>query len=122
MYNEREKNTFEMHLADEHFEKIKSGEKTVEIRLFDEKRKNIKVGDCIVFCRGDGRDECVSTTVVALHRFKSFQELFSSELFHKIGFGDMTYEEAATIMYKYYTQSQEQKYGVLGIEINRVGL
>ncbi len=43
----------EMHLADEPFEKIKSGEKTVEIRLYDEKRKAIKIGNGIVFYKGD---------------------------------------------------------------------
>ena len=31
------------------FEMIKSGEKTIEIRLFDEKRQQIKAGDKIVF-------------------------------------------------------------------------
>ena len=31
------------------FEMIKSGKKTIELRLYDEKRRKIKVGDEIIF-------------------------------------------------------------------------
>lgn len=39
----------EMKLLEDPFEQIKSGAKTVEIRLFDEKRKVLRVGDIIEF-------------------------------------------------------------------------
>lgn len=117
--NVREKDAMEMRLADEPFEKIESGEKTVEIRLYDEKRKNIKVGDNIVFYRGDSRDEWIATTVLALHRFGSFAELFASEFFPKTGCGDMTPDNAAESMYRYYTREQEKEFGVLAIEVKR---
>lgn len=35
------------------FEKIKSGSKTIEMRLFDEKRQRISVGDFIEFSSAD---------------------------------------------------------------------
>ena len=38
-----------MKLNKEPFEKIKSGEKTIELRLYDEKRRKIKAGDTICF-------------------------------------------------------------------------
>ena len=38
-----------MKLDAEPFEKIKNGSKTVELRLFDEKRQKIKPGDIIEF-------------------------------------------------------------------------
>lgn len=107
----------EMRLADEPFEKIKSGEKTVEIRLYDEKRQKIKIGDTITFYSLHDSSESVTATVTALHRFNTFKELFSSELFSKTGCGNVTVDQATTSMYNYYTKEQELGYGVLGIEL-----
>ncbi len=107
----------EMHLADEPFELIKSGEKTVEIRLYDEKRKKIKVGDTLLFFRGDGKTEFIKATVVGLYTFNSFRELFASDMFSKTGSGILTVGGATESMYRYYTQEQEKKYGVLAIEL-----
>ena len=44
----------EMKLDKEPFEKIKSGEKTIELSLYDEKRRKIREGDIIVFICRDG--------------------------------------------------------------------
>ena len=38
-----------MHLDNYYFEKIKAGTKTIEVRLNDEKRRELKVGDIITF-------------------------------------------------------------------------
>lgn len=38
-----------MSLQSEPFEKIRDGKKTIELRLFDEKRKTIQLGDSIEF-------------------------------------------------------------------------
>ena len=59
------------------FEMIKSGEKTIELRLFDEKRQQVKVGDKIIFINTT-TGETLNRTVVKLHRFDSFEELYKS--------------------------------------------
>lgn len=102
-----------MHLEEEPFVKIASGKKTVEIRLYDEKRREIEVGDTIEFFYGE---KSLLTRVVSLSRFKSFFDLFVA-LPEKSGTGGMSAEDAAKSMYRYYTAEQETKYGVLGIEI-----
>ena len=107
----------DMRLADEPFEKIWREEKTVEIRLNDEKRRQINIGDKIFFHRLSEESNIIIATVTALHRFDTFRKLFSLALFLKTGSADMSADEAAQSMYKYYTAEQEQKYGVLGIEI-----
>ena len=35
-----------MHLDEQYFRKIVSGVKTIEMRLYDERRRAIRVGDC----------------------------------------------------------------------------
>ena len=108
--NVRIKDAVEMHLAEEPFEKIKRREKTVEIRLFDEKRKAIKIGEKVVFYKGEEKDEWIVANVIGLHRFERFVDLFQSDLFGKTGSGNMSLQEAADSMYKYYTKEQEQDY------------
>lgn len=111
------KNIYNMRLADEPFEKIGREEKTIEIRLYDDKRKKIKAGDKIVFRPLSDESNVIITTVKALHRFNTFQELFSSDLFPKTGCGELSVDSATEYMYKFYSKVQEKEFGVLGIEI-----
>lgn len=105
-----------MRLAVEPFRMIKSGEKTVEVRLYDEKRQGIKCGDFIEFTCTDGGDT-LTVKVKGVRRFNTFVELYESDLFDKTGSQGYTPEQAALSMYKYYTPEQEKQYGVLAIEI-----
>lgn len=107
--------SIEMNLAGEPFEMIKCGIKTVEIRLYDEKRRQIKIGDKITFYRSGDKPDSITATVEALYRFDSFKEVFLSELFPNTGCGNLTVEEAVESMYRYYTKQQERQYGVLCI-------
>lgn len=67
-----------MKLNRDPFEKIKSGSKTIEMRLFDEKRQRITIGDFIEFSSADNLPEKIQTRVTALHRFSGFEELYSA--------------------------------------------
>ena len=104
-----------MNLNDRPFEMIKNGEKTIELRLYDEKRRKINVGDTICFKSGK---EKITATVKALHIFRSFEELYAALPLDKCGY---TADELATAspddMLEYYTKEQIEKYGVVGIEI-----
>lgn len=107
----------EMTLNDEPFKQIDDGIKTVEIRLNDEKRQRLQVGDIIQFIRKDNIEDHLRAKVVALHKFTSFKQLFSSDLTHKTGFAGYTIEKAIDKMHEYYDETNENKYGVLAIEI-----
>ena len=52
-----------MKLDPQPFESIKSGEKTIELRLFDEKRQLINVGDTIVFTDTQNESNVIYTRV-----------------------------------------------------------
>ena len=106
-----------MSLNKEAFEQIKKGEKTVEIRLFDEKRRLVQVGDIIYFSLLGDLAQKIKTKVLALHPFSNFSALFSTDLLEKGGFAGYTIAESVECMYTYYLPENEEKYGVLGIEI-----
>ena len=103
-------------LNDKPFEAIKSGYKKIEIRLFDEKRQKIKVGDNIEFSKRDNSEEKILVAVKALHIFNSFQQLYQA--FDK---SDLGYRKEETADYRdmqeYYSLEQQHRYGVVGIEI-----
>jgi ASC-1-like (ASCH) protein len=107
--------TMKLHPAP--FAMIASGRKTVELRLNDEKRRCISVGDVIEFTRTD-REEKLSCRVVGLHPFPTFGELYSHFPLTAIGYAEEDVAHASpSDMDAYYTKEQQEKYGVLGIEL-----
>jgi len=101
------------------FEMIKSGEKTIELRLYDEKRQKIKVGDKILFT-DNATGETLNATVVKLHRFNSFEELYKSLPLLKCGYTEENVDNAKpSDMEQYYPLEEQKKYGVIGIELCR---
>ena len=107
-----------MKLKNEPFMSIKNGLKTIEMRLFDEKRKQIKVGDTIEFTNIVSLEK-LKVKVINLHKFKNFEELYSH--FNKTQLGYKQTENASpNDMNQYYTNEDIEKYGVLGIEIKTI--
>lgn len=100
------------------FELIKNGSKTIELRLCDEKRQMINVGDTITFeNRSDG--DKIIVKVIALHKYPSFEELYKH--FNKVSIGYKEDEEAnPKDMELYYSSEEQSKYGVVGIEMELI--
>lgn len=112
----------EMSLRPKPFEAIASGRKTYELRLHDEKRRLIRVGDEILFtCTADERT--VLTRVVGLHPFADFAKLYASLPLLECGYTPENVERAdPKDMEAYYPPEKQAASGVLGIEISRVRL
>ena len=106
-----------MNLYPEPFEMIRSGQKTIELRLNDEKWHMIKVGDRIEFTQTETGEKMIAE-VTALHEFESFAELYRELPLLKCGYTKADIAAAKPEdMDLYYTPEQQNKYGVLGIEI-----
>lgn len=100
------------------FEKISSGQKTIELRLFDEKRQRIRPGDTIIFSNIADSAATVSVTVLNLLCFRNFKELFASLPLDKCGYAEAEVHSASVSdMNIYYSEEEQQRYGVVGIEI-----
>jgi len=104
-----------MKLNEEPFEKIKNGTKTVEFRLYDEKRKQIKVGDKIEFSRLPELQEILLVDVLELYQEKTFEELFK-KLYKE---SEEEIKKKVQGMYEIYSPEKEKQYGVLGIRIKK---
>ena len=108
----------ELRLNNEPFQKIQSGTKTIEMRLYDVKRKLIKENDIIEFTNRS-TNEKIRTKVFKLHLYPSFDELYKD--FDNISLG---YEENdikdSKDMEIYYSKEEQCKYGVVGIQIELI--
>ena len=111
----------QMKLKSEPFCKIKSGSKTIELRLNDEKRQRVQVGDFIEFTMLDDAAQKLTVRVTALHHFNSFAELYAALPKEKLGYApDKTPDPDH--MDAYYPREKQEEYGVLGIELRLTNL
>ena len=109
---------FTMKLNSSPFEMIEAGKKTIELRLYDEKRRKISIGDMIRFILVDDESKELHVKVKELYIFPSFEELYKALPLTECGYTPDTVKNASpNDMQKYYTPEQERKYGVLGIKI-----
>ena len=65
-----------MKLNESPFERIKDGTKTIEFRLYDEKRRQIKIGDQIEFSKLPELQETILVDVLELYIEPTFEKLF----------------------------------------------
>ena len=106
---------YTMNLAPSPFKVIAEGKKTVEMRLYDERRVGIRVGDEIEFENIETHQK-ILCKVINLTRFQNFFELYSH--FDKSILGYAENEVAnPDDMYQYYSPDMIAKYGVVAIEI-----
>lgn len=108
-----------MHLDPDAFERMEDEQKTVELRLYDEKRRRIQAGDVIRFESTDDDTDVLFARVTGMRFFASFDKLYRALPLDACGYAP---EELATAsprdMDKYYSPEAQQKWGVVGIELS----
>lgn len=99
------------------FNSIKSGKKTVEVRLNDEKRRKISIGDSIKFTKVPESNETLTVEVLKLKEFPTFKELYETipaKDFDTVGDRiDLMLQQT----YAIYSPEQEIEWGTLAITI-----
>ena len=110
----------EMSLRPGPFGKIATGAKRYELRLHDEKRRLISVGDTITFTCTDGRRR-VHTRVISLHPFDSFAALYEALPMTECGYAPGAVADPHD-MEAYYPPEKQAQYGVLAIRVERIRL
>ena len=110
--------THYMNLQPQPFSMIACGKKTIELRLWDEKRQQISVGDILIFTNNADSSATLQCKVKALHIFPDFGELYRALPLLQCGYlTDELTTAAPEDMEAYYSKKQQEKYGVVGIEL-----
>lgn len=104
-----------MKLNPEPFEKIISGKKIIELRLFDDKRQAVEIGDKIIFTNTGNTNRTLQVEVTSIVQAQTFKDLFKIVSLAGCGYDE---EEICDInypdMFEYYSWGKQQKYGVVG--------
>lgn len=106
-----------MKLQDKYFDMIVDGSKIYEIRLNDDKRRQISVGDRIEFQKMSDLAQTVRVQVADLLHFTSFEEMAKSLPLEKVGFASESLDEVVGIYHQFYAVQDEQTCGVLAIKV-----
>jgi ASC-1-like (ASCH) protein len=105
----------QMGLYGEYFNSIKDGKKMVEVRLNDDKRRRIKVGDTIEFIAVPENNETLRVQVAELRKYSTFKDMYEDIPFVQFDCEDWTMEEMIKGTYEIYTPEQEKQWGTLAI-------
>lgn len=109
-----------MKLNEEPFNKIKSGSKIYELRLYDEKRRRLKLGDFIEFTKRGSEEKCI-VQVIDIKVFRSFSDLYAALPLIQCGYSALELKNASPAdMNKYYSEADQLRYGVVAIEIKLI--
>ena len=109
-----------MKLQPKYYNFILNGTKRIEIRLFDEKRRKINIGDVIKFKNEQNLDESFKVKVIGLLRYNSFDDMFKDYDISILSDKSMTKEELKNVLEEFYTKDEQEKYGVIGIRIELI--
>lgn len=110
----------EMKLQDKYYNFILNGTKRIEIRLNDDKRQKIKIGDTITFLKEPLLNECFDAKVVNLLKYNSFEEMFKDFDISILADESMTKKELLETLETFYTKEKQKEYEVLGILIELI--
>ena len=109
---------FTMSVRHKYFELIKSGQKDIELRAYDEKRKKMKAGDKFLLFDAENPDEYIICEILNMHVAPDFESLFKNLDIKRSGFRDI--DELMDVITKFVSRAELQREQVVGIEIKRV--
>ena len=107
-------------LQPKYFDYINNGTKRIELRLYDEKRQKINIGDTIIFQKEPELVTTMQVKVIGLLRYNTFEELFDDFDIEIMADKEMTKQELLNVLEEFYTLEKQNQYGVLGIRIERI--
>ncbi len=107
------------HLEKDIFEIVKNGTKNIEVRLNDEKRKKLKVGDTLIFFKRPLDDETIKATITDLKYYKNFSDLLEHYNMEDLYMKDYSKEEFLKLLEQFYGEKEQEKYGVVVIHFKK---
>ncbi len=104
-----------MKLLKQPYNEIKAGRKNAEMRLYDEKRRGIAVGDEVLFTCPELTGQSITAKVLGVYIYEDFFALAKSYEPRALGFEGASSEYIGEFMMRIYTQEAVEKYGVCAI-------
>ena len=112
----------DLKLYGENYDKIESGKKSREYRLYDEKRRLINVGDTIRFVRLPDMDKFLYADVVNIEVFKNWYDCYAKYFEEDFKDRYSSVQDVVDDTYNggYYTEEESEKYGCCCLTLSRI--
>lgn len=110
-----------MHLDSKYFYLILNNKKNIEIRLYDNKRKNLNIGDTIMFINNENKKEKIYVKINNIKYYRSFKELFLNSTSTELKWLDSSIDSMIKEMNNIYPKELEKKFGVIKISFEKCG-
>lgn len=107
---------FEFRLDEDIFDVVKNGTKRVEIRLYDDKRKKMKMGDKLTFFKRPLEEEKLETVITGLKTFSKIEDLLSTYEMKDIYIDGFNKNDFTKLLGRFYSNEYQEKYGFVAIE------
>lgn len=108
-----------MRLDRKDFDRLKDGSKVWEIRLNDEKRKGIRIGDEIVFMRRPELEERLPMIVEEKRLYSDVQRLLDKVPLSEIAAPEMTEVEWIQSFMTHYRPEELVQYGIAAFKVHK---
>jgi ASC-1-like (ASCH) protein len=104
-----------IHLDPDVFEVVKNGSKNIEVRVNDEKRRRLKVGDSFTFLKRPEETESLKAIVTSLDYYDNFEELVKHYEIKNLYLESYTKEEFLKLLERFYSIEEQKEFGVVAI-------
>lgn len=109
---------FSMSVRNKYFKMIKSGQKDIELRSYDNKRKKIQNGDNFLLFDAENPSNYIICKVLNMHVAPNFESLLKNIDINRTGF--KTLEELTNTVHKFVSQQELAREQIVGMEIQRI--
>ena len=112
----------DLKLHGDNFDRMESGKKKREYRLYDEKRRLINIGDTIRFIRLPDADKYLYAEVINIEIFKNWYDCYAKYFEEDFKERYKTVQDVVDDTYNggYYTKEDSDKYGCCCITLSRI--
>lgn len=104
-------------LDEKYYNYILHGTKRIELRLNDEKRKLMNIGDTLIFYKQPMLKESFKSKIIDFLYFDSFNEALSNIPFELIADKNDSKDNLINDLNRIYSKEKQENYGVLGIKL-----
>ena len=109
-----------VHLDPDIFEVVKNETKTIEVRVNDEKRRRLKVGDKIAFLKRPDELEQIEAIVEELIYYKDFNDLVKDYTIEEMYLKGYTKEYFLNLLKRFYSDEEIEEYGTVAIRFKKI--
>ena len=109
-----------VHLHSDVYEIVKAGTKNIEVRINDEKRRKLQVGDTLIFLKRPDEIESIKARVIGLEYYKNFEELVEHYDMEQLYLKSYTKNHFLKELSRFYSKEEQDEYGVVAILFEKI--